>query len=359
MKKLLIMTHNMAGGGCERVIALLAGAFAARGIEVMIATEYAAPCAYALDPRVALRPLTEDPVCRTRDIPRVYAALRRVCRKFRPDAVLAMPEKVNVWTVLALLLSGTPVIVSERNDPARHPESRVKRLLRRLVYPAAAGFIFQTEEARSYFPARIRRRGVVLDNPLDCRDLPAPYTDARDRVIVGAGRLDGQKNFALLIRAFTDFYAAHPDWRLVIYGEGGAREALEEMASALPAGAVTLPGRTEQLARDMQRAGMFVLSSDFEGMPNVLIEAMAMGLPAISTDCASGGPRALIRDRENGLLVPVGDRAALGGAMARLADDAALAARLGARAAELRDRVSLARVSEKWREYIESIAASQ
>lgn len=353
LRKLFLMTHNMAGGGCERVIAQLANRFAAAGVDCAVLTEYRHESFFPLEEGVRLVPLSEGAACRSRDIPRVYGALRRLVRRERPDVVLAMPEKVNVWTVLFLLGSGVPVVVSERNDPERHPESRLKRLLRRLVYPFARGFIFQTEQQAAYFSPRIRRRGIVLDNPLDLSRVPEPCGGAREKTVVTAARLSPQKNLPLLLAAFRAFYKAHPDWTLVIHGEGEERAALERLAAELPAGAVSLPGASGDVLERMKNGGMFVLSSDFEGMPNALIEAMAMGLCCIATDCPAGGPAALISDGENGLLTPVGDSAALAQAMLRAAEEPGLAARLGEAALGIRTRLDADVVAEKWRTYLE------
>lgn len=351
--KLMIVTHNMAGGGCERVIARLCHALAARGDTVSLVTECAGASFYTLPAGQHRAALLETESMRASDVPRAYLKLRRLVKSERPEIVLAMPEKVNVWTVLFLLGTGVPVAVSERNDPQRHPESRVKRLLRRLVYPFAAGFIFQTRQARDYFPRGIRARGAVLENPLDASAMPEANLGARDKTVVGAGRLAPQKNFGRLISAFAAFYEAHPGWRLVIYGEGAERAALEaKCRTLLPAEAWSLPGQTEALYAALKSAGIFVLSSDFEGMPNALIEAMAMGAPSISTDCRVGGPAELIADGENGLLVPLSDERALAEAMARVADDAALAARLSHNAADIRARLDAAAVCEKWRRYL-------
>lgn len=353
LKKLFIMTHNLLGGGTERALTTLANAFFRDGVEVSILTEYASPCAYPLDPGIRVIPLTERTTCRSRDIFPVYRRLRRLVKAERPDAVLALPEKVNVWTVLFLLGSGTPVVVSERNDPSRHPESRIKRLLRKLIYPCAGGFIFQTERQAAYFSPSIRRRATVLDNPLDTAALPAPFAGERNKTVVSAGRLEPQKNFPLLITAFAAFLPAHPGWKLIIYGEGSLREALAEQSKRLGlTEAILLPGRSERLAQDMREAGMFVLPSDFEGLPNALIEAMALSLPVIATDCPCGGPASLIRSGENGLLTPVGDAAALAQAMAHLAADPALAKRLGAAAYGVRNRLALKSVAGQWRAYI-------
>lgn len=357
MKKLMIVTHKMSGGGCERVIAQLLGCFARDGIECKLVTECGVPSFYDLPESVEQIYLTFDKNLPASRIPKAYKKLRKLVRQEQPDLVLAMPEKVNVWTVLFLLGTGVPVVVSERNDPHRHPESKIKRALRRMVYPYARGFVFQTQEAAAYFSKPIRERGIVLDNPLDVNRIPARYTGERRRVVAAAGRLHEQKNFELLIRAFARFYKTHHEYSLVIYGEGPERERLIKTANRLGiAGAVELPGQSKTLLQDIVDCSMFVLSSDYEGMPNVLIEAMASGLSCIATDCPIGGVHALMTDGVDGLMIPVGNERALTQAMARLADDAELADRLGASALSIRTRLDEARVAAEWRRYLESIA---
>ncbi len=354
--KLMIVTHNMAGGGSERVIARLLASFSARGDTLWLVTECAGASFYALPDTVRRYALLEREHMSASDVPRAYRRLRRLVRREKPELVLAMPEKVNVWTVLFLLGTDAPVVVSERNDPLRHPESRLKRLLRRLVYPFAAGYIFQTEMAAECFSPRIRARAAVLDNPLDTGSMPPANTGARGKTVVGAGRLEPQKDFPLLIRAFAAFYPAHADWRLVIYGEGTERAGLEALCRALlPDGAWSLPGQTDALYGRLAQAGMFVLCSAFEGMPNALIEAMALGAPVVSTDCRAGGPASLIRNGENGLLVPAGDEKAMAAAMARLADDASIQQRLSCGAALIRARLDESAVTEKWRNYLAAL----
>ncbi|MEA5049240.1 MAG: glycosyltransferase [Eubacteriales bacterium] len=357
MKKLMVVTHKMSGGGAERVIAQLLNGFSQEGIECVLVTECGVPSFYDLHEDIRQIYLTFGKTLKASQIPRAYRKLRKIVRQERPDAVLAMPEKVNVWTVLFLLGTGVPVIVSERNDPHRHPENKVKRVLRRFVYPFAKGFIFQTKEAADYFPESIRSRGVVLDNPLDTGRIPAPFEGTRRNVIVAAGRLHEQKNFQLLIRAFARFYKTHHTYSLVIYGEGPEKDALMKTASRLGvAGAVELPGQSRTLLEDINDCAMFVLSSDYEGMPNVLIEAMACGLCCIATDCPIGGVRSLIVDGENGLLTPTGDEKALLAAMTAAADDPALALRLGACAAQIQKRLDEAVVASEWRRYLETVA---
>ena len=197
----------------------------------------------------------------------------------------------------------------------------------------------------------------MLDNPLDVNRIPARYTGERRRVVAAAGRLHEQKNFELLIRAFARFYKTHHEYSLVIYGEGPERERLIKTANRLGiAGAVELPGQSKTLLQDIVDCSMFVLSSDYEGMPNVLIEAMASGLSCIATDCPIGGVHALMTDGVDGLMIPVGNERALTQAMVRLADDTELADRLGTSALSIRKRLDEVRVAAEWRRYLESIA---
>lgn len=357
MKKLMVVTHKMSGGGCERVIAQLLTCFAREGIDCTLVTECGVPSFYDLPESVDQIYLTFGKTLKASSIPRAYRKLRKIVKQEKPDLVLALPEKVNVWTVLFLLGTGVPVVVSERNDPHRHPENKIKRFLRRLVYPFAKGFIFQTQDAADYFPKAIRKRGVVLDNPLDTSRIPAPHEGARRKVISAAGRLHEQKNFSLLIRAFARFYKTHHEYSLMIYGEGPQRNELMKTASSLGvAGAVHLPGQSKTLLKEINDCAMFVLSSDYEGMPNVLIEAMACGLSCIATDCPIGGVRSLIEDGENGLLIPAGSERSLLAAMTELADDTALAERLGKRAAQIQKRLDESVVAAKWRDYLETVA---
>ena len=356
MKKLMVVTHKMSGGGCERVIAQLLNCFARDGIECTLVTECGVPSFYDLPESVRQIYLTFDNTLKSSKIPRAYVKLRKLVQQEKPDLVLALPEKVNVWTVLFLLGTGVPVVVSERNDPHRHPENRIKRILRCLVYPFAKGFIFQTQEAADYFSKSIRRRGVVLDNPLDVSRIPAPHEGARRKVISAAGRLHEQKNFHLLIRAFARFYRVHHEYSLEIYGEGPDRNELMKLASSLGvAGAVHLPGQSKTLLEDINDSAMFVLSSDYEGMPNVLIEAMACGLCCIATDCPIGGVRSLIENGENGILIPIRNERALLEAMKTMADDPALAARLGQNATRIQQRLDETLVATEWRRYLETI----
>ena len=351
-ERIVVITRNMVGDGAERVIAQLVNYFAAQGKQCSIVTLNDDEVFYKLDPSISVHPVGEKSENKLLDKLLRYRQVRKLVRKLQPDLVLSMPEEIGVYVLLALLGTRIPVYVSERNNPWVMPDVKVTRILRTLMYPFAKGLIFQTEMAKSFFPESIQRKGIVLKNPVDASRIPPQFKGQRETVIVAAGRLSEQKNMPLLLKAFARFSPNHPEFKLRIFGEGELREELMELSRSLNiAEKVELPGRSTTLLEKMNSAAMFVLSSDYEGMPNVLLEAMCMGMPAISTDCPSGGPKELIRDGVNGLLVPVGDETALAAAMERMADPA-FAKQMADAAYEIREELTSQEVFVSWYRYL-------
>lgn len=354
MERIAFVTRVLSSGGAEMVLGQIVNACARQGMECLLLTTWPNKTVPQFHPNVKVAEL-EDAGPGMKGKIRQYAQARRMIREFGAELVLSMPEDIGIYVIPAMLGTGIPVVVSERNNPWVMPYKKVTRLLRRLVYPFADGLIFQTERAASFFPRHQQKKGIILPNPLDVSRLPEAYAGEREKIVVSAGRLDDQKNFPLLIESFALFHKDHPDYRLVIYGEGDRREELEKKASALlPTGSWSLPGRVEDLPRRISRCGIFALSSDYEGVPNVLIEAMAVGTPSVSTDCAPGGAAALIRNGENGLLVPVGDAEALARGLAHMADHPEDAQRMGREATKLRHTLDAEKVTTQWLDYLQS-----
>lgn len=359
MKNLVIMTHDMHGGGCERVISQLANWFVERNIECTIITEVKGPVFYKLNSKVKLISLSSYEKLYPQHLISTYLKLRKVVKKIKPDVILSMPEKVNVWTALALLGTRFPVVVSERNNPNLYPPSKVKRFLRKIIYPFVDGFIFQTKQAKEYFPKYIQKKGIVLPNPLDLNRIPHVFGRKR-KEIVSIGRLEKQKNFYLLIDAFSDFQKKITGYKLKIYGEGSLREDLEEYAKQkLLNDTYEFPGKKTEVLEEISNASMFVLSSDYEGMPNALIEAMALGLPVISTNCPIYGPGALIENGDNGILVPVRDKLSLVNSMCYLVENETFANKIGGKAKLIRKELCIDKVGNNWYKYLESVSKNR
>lgn len=353
LNSILIVTRNMKAGGAERVIAQIANHMSKVNIQCTIVTLDDEEVFYQLDSKVILHSIGEKSSNPYQDKLLKYHNLRYYVKEVKPDIVLAMPEEIGIYVIPALLGIKIPVVVSERNNPWVMPWKKVTRIMRKAFYPFADGFIFQTKQAASFFPKKIQNKGVILPNPLDIKRIPARYKGEKRKEIVGAGRLEKQKNFPLLIKSFAKFYKENPDYNLIIYGEGSLRTELEDLASLLlPKEVYSFPGRTTELLERIRGATMFVLSSDFEGMPNVVIEAMAMGMPVISTNCPSGGPAELIQNGVNGVLTSVGDINEMYEAMIKVAQSEEYAQYLGKNAEKVKEKLNSNDVIEKWRNYL-------
>lgn len=359
MKHLAIITQNMSQGGAEQVILQLAQYLIKQNIKCSIITIFELKQFYNIPMQVETYVVGKKAENKAIDKFLKYKQVRNYVKQLKPDLVLAIPEEVGIYVIPALMGTRIPLVVSERNNPWVMPWKKITRLMRRLFYPFASGFIFQTEQAAGFFPKSIRRKGIVLPNMLDLERLPEMWTGEIRKEVVSAGRLESQKNFPLLINAFAKFYIDHPEYTLTIYGDGSLKEYLESVASCLlPKSAYSFPGGSLGLLEKIRKAEMFVLSSDYEGMPNVVIEAMALGMPVIATDCPSGGPAGLIEDGKNGILVPVNDSEALCNAMCKVADSRETAANLASNAVQIRQRLDSKVVSEMWKKYLASVASA-
>lgn len=353
MKKIVIITRNMKAGGTERVISQLSNYIVKEGIQCTIIMINDDEVFYTLNNEVKLITIGKKSNNAILDKISRYKAVRRVVSSEKTNIVLALPEEIGIYVIPALLGTKVPVVVSERNNPWFMPWKKVTRIMRKTFYPFADGFIFQTKQATSFFPKKIQNKGVILPNPLDIKRIPTRYKGEKRKEIVGAGRLEKQKNFSLLIKSFAKFYKENPEYNLIIYGEGSLRTELEDLASLLlPKEVYSFPGRTPELLERIKGATMFVLSSDFEGMPNVVIEAMAMGIPVISTNCPSGGPAELIQNGVNGILTSVGDINEMYGAMTKVAQSEEYAEYLGGNAQKVKEKLESTDVIEKWINYL-------
>lgn len=242
---------------------------------------------------------------------------------------------------------GEKTICSERNNPLRREPEKLNEI--RQLYEDAGHVVFQSQFVRDLFSERVQQHSSIILNPIDVRVKRKQECSHR---IVNIGRLHPQKNQALLIRAFHMFYKDHPEYRLSIYGEGGERQRLEALIQELDLdGSVTLHGNIDHIHEAVSDAEMFVLSSDFEGLPNAMLECMMMGFPCIST--AYEGSSELITNYDNGILTEAGNAKALAAAMTALAEDPALRETLSSNAMTRSEPFHKDRVLTQWRALIE------
>jgi glycosyltransferase involved in cell wall biosynthesis len=268
-------------------------------------------------------------------------------------------DTTNILTILATRGLGLPVVVSERIHPAHHDIGIVRSLARRCAYPCADAIVVPSAGIGTWIESVVRNESVrVIPNPLrpGITDIATCDPDVhKQKTVIAVGRLDPQKQFDYLLRAFARCSRRHPDWLLMVIGEGAERGNLEALSATLNVshrvqwmGSVSAP---EALLR---HADLFVLSSRYEGFPNALLEAMGCGLPVVSFDCPSG-PREMICDGIDGVLVPAQDLDALTTAMDRLMSDDAERLRLGHSARESSRRFSLDNVGGMWLELLSTV----
>lgn len=349
----LLVCSSLGAGGAERVISTLANAWAAEGIEVTLTTfGTLEDDFYPLDHRVERVGLDLLRASRTRtevltaNWKRVRA-LRSMIQSRKPQVVISFMDKTNVLVLLATRGLGVPVVVSERIDPRHYPIAKGWDFLRRITYRWAASLVVQTNSVASWARDTLGQKKVrVIPNPVI--PPPAGRPLSRSNRIVAMGRLDRQKGFDLLIKAFAGIAARHSAWSVHIYGDGPERESLKELIAAEKMELrVRLEGRTNRPQDVLCAAEVFVLSSRFEGMPNVLLEAMSCGVACISFDCPSG-PGEIIEQGRSGLLVPPEDVLSLAGAMDNLLTDPQMRSELGKAAADAMSRYSVGAVLQQW-----------
>ncbi len=350
--KIVFTIGTLSGGGAERVIARLSSRFSELGHDVHVLLVANGNVTYPISKGVNvkyIKPLLD--VKFIRGLSRMIE-YRKEVKRIAPDVVISFTAAVNIFVMQSLRGLKIKTILSERNNPYVDPPSAKKRKSRDKLYERADGIVFQTADARDYFSDSIKAKSKIIPNPLDS-NIPETYDGERDHRIVTVGRLEPQKNHKMLIDAFSELHKAYPDYTLEIYGEGGRRAELEEQINTLGLSqSVRLMGYSTNVLEAIRSAAMFVLPSDYEGISNALIEALALGIPTVSTDHPIGGARSVICDGENGLLTPVGDKDSLKSAMELIIKTPSLASRLTDEAIKIREELSIDKIAAEWLEFI-------
>lgn len=348
-RRIAFILGSMKRGGAERVVSILSNHYSRKGWKVDILLLLSNECEYNLEQNIRIIPLANEGNTRIRQIPKWLYGIRSYLRKYKPDTVLSFAARINIIASIANIGIKNNFVVSERNDPLLDGRSIFVRILTNLIYPFTDKVIFQTKKAQSYFNRRTIENSVVIYNPVEVGDR-ATYVASKK--IVAVGRLEEQKNHKLLISAFKNIHTLFPEYKLYIYGEGTLRQSLEEMIIKLGLrDAVLLPGNIRDVHKKMSDAEMFVLSSNYEGLSNALLEAMMMGLPCISTNCL--GSNEIIIDGENGLLVPLNDVNELTSAMKRLILKRNFAIMLGKKAKHTSEKFKSTNVIKEWEQVLE------
>lgn len=389
MKKVLFLISVMQGGGAERVITVLSDMLVKNGynVSVIVTSDIKENSRLELlNPEVktfflpdyeeehhsfasksllfvarifgklGLSEYSSILKYRSRNIGKVKA-LKRLLKLSGGSAVISF---LNEPIFLSLLAKGkNKVIISERNNPEEFVKTKTTMAFIHKMYPKADIMVCQSPDAQKWYNNNSSVKTTVIYNPIKT-DLPEPYAGVRNRKIVNFCRISSQKNLIMLVDAFALLNKDYPDYELYIYGDAvgngaeGYKEDVKRYISEkkLEGKVYILPGKKD-IHEVIKDCAMFVSSSDFEGMSNSMLEAIAMGMPCVCTDCPAGGARAVITDHVNGILTPVGDAEALYQAMKELIDNPELAKKIGENAVKVREEQSTEKIIKKWMELID------
>lgn len=357
MVKIVFLTSSLDAGGAERVAVTLTNAWVARGDSVTLIPTFSGgghPF-YPVDKRIELIYLATV-VPGNGKTPAGYLKRLRALRKLvidsKPDVVISFLSNVNVAAILATAGLKIPLIICERTDPSVIPTSTLLSRTTKLLYRYADVLVVQTqavaEKAGNIFPGIQCIKAIA--NPIH-EDflLPRMQRSGERKILLSLGRLIDDKQVHLIIEAFLNIQDQYKEWDLHIYGDGPAKVMLEKIVQeAGMAKRIFLNGNTTQVSSIMAGADAFVMASKYEGFPNALLEAMAIGLPCVSFDCPSG-PREISNNGEYALLVPPNDVIGLGAALAKLFGNAQLRQELGLKARQsIQQRYALSAVLAQW-----------
>ncbi len=341
--KVSVFIPSLNGGGAERVTSYLVNSLSKKNDVYLFMTSSRTTNDYLISDKIIVYDNTTNVS--------IYHKLKEI----NPDLIVIMfaPMIAKIFPSIFLGAPNAKKIISERNDPKVFSGKRYVKFIYQYLFKKFDGAVFQTKDAMDFYNKSKGNFGIIIENPLDSSLLPEPQINDRRKEIVSVGRLHSQKNQEMLIYAFKKIQPEFPDYKLIIYGEGPLRKSLEKLIQKLELqNVVFLPGFELNIPAKINGASLFVLSSNYEGMSNALIESMAMGIPTISTDCPCGGSRALIKNEINGLLVPINNIESLANSMKTILSDTNLQSKLANNSIKIRQDLAVDIIIERWTSYL-------
>lgn len=289
---------------------------------------------------------------------KILYTVRKYVKEIRPECCVSFLLDSNIFNTLACVGLKTKSVICERNDPFKPKYYKLK--IARPLFRLANGGVFQLPKVAEYYK-NIKAPTAVIPNPVVSNNSVQMESYAnRPNVAITIGRIDlEQKRLDVLVNAFSAFLKYKPDYKLLIYGDTRNLKEMDELKSMISRlkleDKVLLKGYTAIPQEVMKDAKFFVITSDFEGIPNSLIEAMSIGLPCVATDCRPGGAAFLIQDGVNGLLAPCGDEKTVSEKMLFLADHPIDAEKYGLEAKKITDTYSEQKIAALWENYLRSL----
>lgn len=354
-KKVIFLMNTIArGGGAQRVLVNLANQFFENGYNVLLVTSYLCEDEYLINNNIK-RITLDDTVEKNfiiRNLKRVLN-LWRILKKEEPQLLVSFMSESNYRAIVASMFLNVKVLISVRNDPSKEYSGFIGYLLSRILLPMADGCVFQTEDAKKWFPKKLQNKSKIIYNSVD--ETFYQYScEYNKNIIVSLGRLEEQKNYELLIRAFKYVNENNSEVKLLIYGEGSLESKLVNLVCFYGLeNNIFFMKNTDNVPLVLSKSGMYVMCSDYEGMPNALMEAMVVGVPCIATDCPCGGPKELINDNVDGILVPVCNEEKLSNAILEALINYSKSIDMGKRAKQKSNNFKPNIIYNEWKNYID------
>jgi len=353
--KILFYINLLCVGGAERVVANLAS-YLSKEHDVTVINSYKTENEYPVNEAVKRVYIDHNEYSSRikKNIKRI-SFLRSWIKENKPDVCLSFMAEPNFRLAIATVGLHTKTIISVRNDPKKEFVVKGSGILAKMLFPWVDGCVFQTEDAKAFFPKRLQKKSRVIINPVSAEFMSADRKPVFGNIVM-MGRLTPQKNYQMAINAFEIAKKSNQNIKLHIYGEGYMRASLEKMIDEKQLSEdIILHGHVKDVKSVLETADLYLISSDFEGMPNALMEALACGVPCIATDCPCGGPRALIKNKHNGILVGVNEVEEMATAISEVLADTEYKNNLSLAAKKSSERFAPNVVFAQWVDYIKVV----
>jgi GalNAc-alpha-(1->4)-GalNAc-alpha-(1->3)-diNAcBac-PP-undecaprenol alpha-1,4-N-acetyl-D-galactosaminyltransferase len=353
MKKVMFVCQSLGNGGAERVVSVLTDELSEADYRVFILTMTKEKQVYNINENVEIvAPHKNYNAGILGKLQRVKI-IRDEIIKHKIDVVVAFSHYNAMFSVIASYGLPVRIIGSERNDPAQLKNRKILNSTRNILYKKLDCLVCQTDEAKAYFPNKIQEKTTIILNPISASIID-PYCGEKEKKIVTFCRLEPQKNLRMLIDAFEMLYEEYPDYELNIYGEGSEREnLLNYIVSKGLVNVISIKPFCKDVHQKVMKATIFALPSNYEGLSNSMIEAMALGIPTVVTDCPCGGARMVIENNKNGIMVSVDDPKAMYEAFKKIIVSPKFAKELSNNGVKIRDKLNCKKIAKQWKKAID------
>lgn len=350
-KKLVFIVHNLGFGGAQKMLVYVAETCLTEYKTVHLLALANQKTELKIDKKIVVNKLHyrfySNIVKKITQKVRTIKEIHKYLSQEKPDAVCIFGLDTFFLTRVAMIGMKIKIVVSERNAPTSY--GKVWYYFSKWLYRKSDAVVFQLEDVKKMYNLEIQRKSYVIPNPYRENGIECFKGKRKEIIVSAAAKFDGRKGIDTLIKAFAEVHKEHPSYQLVIYGDGPLLKDYKILASQLGINNCTLfPGMISNVAEKIKDATAFVLPSRNEGIPNVLMEAMGIGVPCIACDCIPGGPRLLTNSGERGLLVAVDDVAEMAKAINRIIKNPDLQKELSIKGQEVRSIFSDKKIKRMW-----------